>query len=168
MSNDPPKYPQGATADLKMSEHSVVIARSLVASGLMTFMGIHHRNKYNPFCLADDIMEPYRPYVDLLVQTIARKQKTAPEIIQGGLLTHFFHPVVDLKKQHIKKLSSGMLCQRSLNYNLKAIHNRISRIPALLPKQVSIILTYSSSYCKSPLSEKHPPFCNKPSFWLGL
>jgi CRISPR-associated protein Cas1 len=44
-----------------------IVARSLVGSGLLTALGIHHRNKYNPYCLADDIMEPYRPYVDLIV-----------------------------------------------------------------------------------------------------
>jgi CRISPR-associated protein Cas1 len=44
-----------------------VCARALVGSGLFPAVGIHHRNKYNPFCLADDIMEPYRPYVDNLV-----------------------------------------------------------------------------------------------------
>lgn len=44
-----------------------VVARALVASGMLPTMGIHHRNKYNAFCLADDIMEPYRPYVDWLV-----------------------------------------------------------------------------------------------------
>lgn len=48
-----------------------VVSRSLVASGMLPAVGIHHRNKYNPFCLADDIMEPYRPYVDLLVLEIA-------------------------------------------------------------------------------------------------
>ncbi len=48
-----------------------VVARSLVASGLITAMGIHHRNKYNPYCLADDIMEPFRPYVDGLVIKVA-------------------------------------------------------------------------------------------------
>src|SRR5690606_30513370 len=36
-------------------------------SGLLATLGIHHRNKYNSFCLADDIMEPYRPWVDLAV-----------------------------------------------------------------------------------------------------
>lgn len=41
-----------------------VVARSLVASGALPAQGIHHRNKYNAYCLADDIMEPYRPYVD--------------------------------------------------------------------------------------------------------
>ena len=42
-------------------------ARSLVASGLLPTLGIHHRNKYNAYCLADDIMEPYRPFVDQIV-----------------------------------------------------------------------------------------------------
>lgn len=44
-----------------------VIARSLVASGLLPTLGIHHHNRYNAYCLADDIMEPYRPYVDEVV-----------------------------------------------------------------------------------------------------
>lgn len=44
-----------------------VIARSLVASGLLPTLGIHHHNKYNAYCLADDIMEPYRPFVDKMV-----------------------------------------------------------------------------------------------------
>ncbi len=47
-----------------------VVARSLVASGLLPTMGIHHHNRYNAYCLADDIMEPYRPYVDELVYKI--------------------------------------------------------------------------------------------------
>lgn len=44
-----------------------VVARSLVISGLLPTLGIHHHNRYNAYCLADDIMEPYRPYVDELV-----------------------------------------------------------------------------------------------------
>ena len=44
-----------------------VIARALVGSGLLPTLGIHHHNRYNAYCLADDIMEPYRPYVDRLV-----------------------------------------------------------------------------------------------------
>ncbi len=42
-------------------------ARSLVGSGLLPALGIHHHNKYNAFCLADDIMEPFRPFVDRIV-----------------------------------------------------------------------------------------------------
>ncbi len=44
-----------------------MVARGLVGSGLLPTFGIHHHNKYNAYCLADDIMEPYRPYVDELV-----------------------------------------------------------------------------------------------------
>ncbi len=44
-----------------------MVARALCSSGLHLTMGIHHSNKYNPYCLADDIMEPFRPFVDLLV-----------------------------------------------------------------------------------------------------
>tara|TARA_R110002051_G_scaffold2913_1_gene15324 strand:- start:533 stop:1426 length:894 start_codon:yes stop_codon:yes gene_type:complete len=47
-----------------------VTARALCSSGLLPSVGIFHRNKYNAFCLADDIMEPYRPYVDMLVYDI--------------------------------------------------------------------------------------------------
>ncbi len=44
-----------------------VVARGLVGSGLLPTLGIHHANKYNAYCLADDIMEPYRPFVDKIV-----------------------------------------------------------------------------------------------------
>lgn len=47
-----------------------VVARSLVASGLLPTLGIFHKNQYNAYCLADDIMEPYRPFVDKLVLNI--------------------------------------------------------------------------------------------------
>ena len=50
-----------------------VIARALVASGLLPTLGIHHHNRYNSYCLADDIMEPYRPYVDILVYNITEQ-----------------------------------------------------------------------------------------------
>ncbi len=43
------------------------MARALVGSGLTCILGIHHTNQYNPFVLADDIMEPYRPFVDDLI-----------------------------------------------------------------------------------------------------
>lgn len=49
-----------------------VVARGLVASGLLPTLGVHHHNRYNAYCLADDIMEPYRPYVDELVYGIVR------------------------------------------------------------------------------------------------
>lgn len=49
-----------------------MVARSLVGSGLLPTLGIFHRNQYNAYCLADDIMEPYRPFVDKVVCDIVR------------------------------------------------------------------------------------------------
>lgn len=51
-----------------------VIARALVTSGLLPTLGIHHHNRYNAYCLADDIMEPYRPYVDELVYKLVKNR----------------------------------------------------------------------------------------------
>lgn len=51
------------------------MARGLVLSGLLPTLGIHHHNRYNAYCLADDIMEPYRPYVDELVCDIMKKEE---------------------------------------------------------------------------------------------
>lgn len=48
------------------------VARALAGSGLLPTLGIHHRNKYNAYCLADDIMEPYRPWVDMTVVDIMK------------------------------------------------------------------------------------------------
>ncbi|MHC1704098.1 MAG: type II CRISPR-associated endonuclease Cas1 [Tenuifilaceae bacterium] len=49
-----------------------IVARSLVGSGLLPTLGIHHHNRYNAFCLADDLMEPYRPFVDRIVLEIMK------------------------------------------------------------------------------------------------
>ncbi|NJO69977.1 MAG: type II CRISPR-associated endonuclease Cas1 [Bacteroidetes bacterium] len=57
-----------------------ITARSLVGSGLLPTLGIFHRNRYNAYCLADDIMEPYRPYVDKLVLEITDSQEIPEEL----------------------------------------------------------------------------------------
>lgn len=56
-----------------------IVARSLVGSGLLGVLGIHHRNKYNAWCLADDMMEPYRPFVDKLVLEVYQDLDIVPE-----------------------------------------------------------------------------------------
>ena len=52
-----------------------MMARALVSAGLLPTLGIHHHNRYNAYCLADDIMEPYRPYVDVAVIEIMKDYK---------------------------------------------------------------------------------------------
>lgn len=51
------------------------VARALVGSGLLPTLGIHHHNKYNAYCLADDIMEPYRPFVDWIVLDLVKNDE---------------------------------------------------------------------------------------------
>ena len=65
-----------------------IIARSLVASGLLPTLGFHHHNRYNAYCLADDVMEPYRPYVDKLVVDLMKeiKEKDLTRSIKARLL----------------------------------------------------------------------------------
>lgn len=73
-----------------------VIARSLVSSGLLPTLGIFHHNRYNAYCLADDIMEPYRPYVDRLVIDVMESLDDYSELtkeIKGKLLAI---PVLDV------------------------------------------------------------------------
>ncbi len=60
------------------------MARSIVTAGLMPTLGLFHRNRYNAYCLADDLMEPYRPYIDEIVY----------EMINN------FGIVTELKKEH--------------------------------------------------------------------
>lgn len=50
-----------------------IVARALVGAGLIPTLGIHHHNRYDAYCLADDIMEPYRPYVDKLVVEVVEE-----------------------------------------------------------------------------------------------
>ncbi len=73
-----------------------VVARALVASGLLPTLGIHHRNKYNAYCLADDIMEPYRPFVDNLVFEIVESGIDISELSQEIKAQMLNIPVLDV------------------------------------------------------------------------
>ncbi|MBP3709790.1 MAG: type II CRISPR-associated endonuclease Cas1 [Treponema sp.] len=55
-------------------------ARALIGSGLLPTLGIHHHNKYNAYALADDMMEPYRPFVDDEVLDFVRENPEHKEI----------------------------------------------------------------------------------------
>lgn len=59
------------------------MARAIVGSGLHPSIGLHHRNQYNPFCLADDLMEPYRPFVDSIVLQLCGEYGAEIEITPG-------------------------------------------------------------------------------------
>lgn len=73
-----------------------VIARSLVASGLFPALGIHHHNRYNAYCLADDIMEPYRPFVDKMVAEIVDSGENYQELTKNIKMKLLSIPVMDV------------------------------------------------------------------------
>lgn len=73
-----------------------IVARSLIASGLFPSIGIHHRNKYNPYCLADDIMEPFRPFVDTLVLDIAKENPEMEDLTPDLKKQLLQIPVIDI------------------------------------------------------------------------
>lgn len=74
-----------------------VVARSLVISGLLPVVGIHHHNKYDAYCLADDIMEPYRPFVDQTVLDIMAKNEQIGELTKEIKRDLLAIPTVDVK-----------------------------------------------------------------------
>lgn len=73
-----------------------IVARGLVGSGLLPTLGIHHSNKYNAYCLADDIMEPYRPFVDKIVFEIVSNGEDFYELTPSIKKQLLIIPVVDI------------------------------------------------------------------------
>lgn len=78
-----------------------IVARSIVGSGMHPSVGLHHRNKYNAFCLADDIMEPYRPFVDLEVIKIVESGITYSELTKDHKTALMKVAQVDTKMEGI-------------------------------------------------------------------
>ena len=73
-----------------------VIARALVGSGMLTTLGIFHRNRYNAYCLADDIMEPYRPFVDWEVLKIVESGQGMEELNKELKMQLLGIPILDV------------------------------------------------------------------------
>ena len=76
------------------------VTRSIIASGLSPKLGVQHQNKYNPFPLSDDVMEPYRPFADLAVM----------ELVDSGELS-----ITKVSRAHLRTL----LAQDTLISKLK-------------------------------------------------
>lgn len=72
-----------------------IVARATVAAGLHPSIGIHHHNRYNPYCLADDLMEPFRPLVD----------RTAAKIVAE------WGPTLSMKPDVKQELIEPLLCR---------------------------------------------------------
>ena len=73
-----------------------IVARALIASGLLPSFGIHHKSSYNAYCLADDVMEAYRPFVDSLVLQILQEDHDDIELTSTIKLRLLQIPVMDI------------------------------------------------------------------------
>jgi CRISPR-associated protein Cas1 len=104
-----------------------IVARGLVGSGLLPTLGIHHRNKYNAYCLADDIMEPYRPYVDEVVLNIVKKGAVPEELTKELKAELLKIPILDVEIERYKyPLMVGM--QRTTASLAKCFEGELRKI----------------------------------------
>lgn len=95
-----------------------LVARCLTGSGLLPTLGIFHRNQYNAYCLADDIMEPYRPFVDT--------------VVVGMSADGFYKSEIDsLAKQELLKIPAMDV---QLNGQKSPLMNAVQRTTASLAK----------------------------------
>ena len=72
------------------------VARAICSAGLLPTLGIHHRSRYNAFCLADDMIEPFRGFVEAKVRDICEDSGEIPEMDQHTkalLLEILYEPV---------------------------------------------------------------------------
>ncbi|QSH42239.1 type II CRISPR-associated endonuclease Cas1 [Lentisphaerota bacterium ZTH] len=91
-------------------------ARAICASGLHPTLGVNHHNRYNPFCLADDLMEPFRPVVDLAVCRLLSSYSAAAEL----------DAVIK------REIISAVLCRVVFNGESITIFNALAKMSASL------------------------------------
>jgi CRISPR-associated protein Cas1 len=72
---DPDAEDQNSFLNYGYAVLRAIIARAICAAGLHPSLGLHHHNRYNPFCLADDLMEPFRPIIDEAVVQLVTLDK---------------------------------------------------------------------------------------------
>lgn len=82
-----------------------IVARALCASGLHPSLVLHHHNKYNPFCLADDLLEPMRPLVDKAVLGFIKANPNDREVTKQARA----HIIQRLTDRYIHKEESRTL-----------------------------------------------------------
>lgn len=110
-----------------------IMARAIVGSGLIPAFGIHHRNKYNPWCLASDLMEPYRPFVDEIVLKTEELQPQADVLSPAIKRSLLQIPAVDVTIDG--QLSPLMVAAQRTTASLSACFEQQSR-KLLYPQRV--------------------------------
>lgn len=110
-------------------------ARAIVASGLIPSLGVFHKNRSNPFCLADDLFEPYRPFVDWRVKLLTQERDTPLSLddraIRAALLS-IFNETVRVGERRLPLLHAVEASAASLNRALTG-GDRTLALPEGLP-----------------------------------
>jgi CRISPR-associated protein Cas1 len=88
-----------------------MIARSIVASGLHPAIGLFHHNQYNGLCLADDLMEPFRPWVDSIAYQQLYQENTNIAITKETKI-----PFLNLISENVKFKNKQMPLMVSVHY----------------------------------------------------
>ena len=104
-----------------------ILARAIVGTGLLPSLGIHHKNRYNSYCLADDLMEPYRPFVDALVFTYFRDNEGLMMVDKNAKKHLLQIPVLDVgwEKETRPLMNAAQLTASSL---WKCYNNEVKNI----------------------------------------
>jgi CRISPR-associated protein Cas1 len=112
------------------------IARAIVASGLIPSLGVFHKHRANPFCLADDLLEPYRPFVDWRVRLLLDENDSkAPDLSERATkaaLLSLFNETVLVGARRNPLLVAIQLSAASLARALTGDSKTLS-LPAGLP-----------------------------------
>ena len=115
-----------------------MVARAIVGAGLMPTIGVHHRNRNNPYCLADDLMEAFRPFVDLIVLEMMSKQDVYEEILSLESRKNLLRiATVDARfGRHKRPLMVGLeICAASLRKCYSGEKRRLILPDIIIPKQ---------------------------------
>lgn len=90
-------------------------ARAIVGAGLLPALGIHHRNRSNAYPLADDFMEPFRPFVDYLVYNMVQKDITdVDKRVKAELINVLYVDTIVRDKLHPLSIALEMLCTSAI------------------------------------------------------
>lgn len=111
------------------------IARNLVMHGLEPCLGIHHRSELNNFNLADDLIEPFRPIVDLHVaQNVSQTETGLSQMQKIGLFQLTNVLVKQADKEYRVMLSMGRTCTALANSIVE--QKMLLELPELIPLEL--------------------------------
>jgi len=105
-------------------------ARAIVGAGLLPALGVHHRNRSNAFPLADDLMEPFRPFVDRAVYDLFQNRKyQLDKETKSALINTLYLDTNVNGKVHPLSISIGILCTSAIK--IMAGENKTLNVPVL-------------------------------------